>query len=237
MILVDVAAENRHGADADAQCEEGLVHGTHDDVAHAHVPHAPDIGQQVEFQSLGAAGEEQTVDGKRHHQDDQRHHHPFGHPLQALLNADGDDEKAGCDDQTHVNRHAAGIGQHIAKGGFRCGDIKSHEASGGGVHEILQHPSGNGGVEHHQNHVAHQAGVAMPAPMAAGLQCLIHFQGAFLGCAPHGEFHGQHRDAQDQQENQVDHDERAAAILPGHPRKLPYVADADGASGAEENEA
>ena len=85
--------------------------------------------------------EEQAVDGKRHHQDDQRHHHPFGHPLQALLNTDGDDEKAGYDDQTHVNRHAAGIGKHIAKGGFRCGDVKSREASGGGVHEYCSiHP-------------------------------------------------------------------------------------------------
>ena len=92
-------------------------------------------------------------------------------------------------------------------------------------------------LERGDSHEDHRAGVAMPAPMAAGLQCLIHFQGAFLGRAPHGEFHGQHRDAQDQQENQVDHDERAAAILPGHPRKFPYVADADGASGAEENEA
>jgi len=101
----------------------------------------------------------------------------------------------------------------------------------------LQHPTGDGGVEHHQNHVAEQTDVAVPAPVSAGLQRLIHFQGAFLGGASHGEFHGQNGDTQDQQEEQVDHDERAAAILPGHPREFPYIADADGATGAEENEA
>ena len=50
------------------------------------------------------------------------------------------------------------------------------------------------------------------------------------------EVHDDHQD-QDQQEEQVDHDERAAAILPGHPREFPYIADADGATGADENEA
>ena len=237
MILADVAAEDGHGADAKAQCKEGLVHGAHDDIANAGVFQALDIGQQVEFQPLGAAGEEQTVYSQRQHQHDQRHHHPLGHPLQSLLNTDGDDEKAGYDDHAHVNRLPDRVRKHVAEGGLHPGNVKSHEASGGGVHKVLQHPTGDGGVEHHQNHVAEQTDVAVPAPVSAWLQRLIHFQGAFLGGASHGEFHGQNGDTQDQQEEQVDHDERAAAILPGHPREFPYIADADGATGAEENEA
>ena len=77
----------------------------------------------------------------------------------------------------------------------------------------------------------------MPAPFAAGLQLLVHFQGAFLRGSAHGELHGQHRNPQGQKKQQVDQHKRTAAILPGHPWEFPDIADADGAARAEEKKA
>ena len=50
-------------------------------------------------------------------------------------------------------------------------------------------------------------------------------------------FHGQDRDAQDDQEEQVHQNEKTAAVLTGYVRKPPDVAEADRAAGREKDEA
>ena len=59
----------------------------------------------------------------------------------------------------------------------------------------------------------------------------------FLARTADGKFHRHDRQTEDEQEQHITHDERAAAVLTDHPRELPYVAHADGAACGKQDEA
>ena len=70
VILAHVAAENLHGRNAQAQGEEGLVHGGGNHVANAHLfDGLPEVGHQIEFQALRSAGQGEGVDSQHYDQD------------------------------------------------------------------------------------------------------------------------------------------------------------------------
>ena len=78
----------------------------------------------------------------------------------------------------------------------------------------------------------------MQVPLGAGF--FQHVEGADRVLAagpPDGELHGERRDAQDEQKEQVEQDKQAAAVLPGDEREPPDVSDPDGAPGTDEEEA
>ena len=60
---------------------------------------------------------------------------------------------------------------------------------------------------------------------------------AFAGRPAHGELHGHDGQAQHDQEKQVNKHERRAAVLSGNIGEAPYVADADGTPGRNEQKA
>ncbi len=94
VLLADVAAEDGHCTDAEAQGEEGLIHGPHQRVDDAHLLHAAKVGHKEEVQALLCAGHEQAVDGQHHHDDQQGDHHALGYLLQAVLQTAGADQDA-----------------------------------------------------------------------------------------------------------------------------------------------
>lgn len=61
-------------------------------------------------------------------------------------------------------------------------------------------------------------------------QFVVQGSRAFLGGPSHSKFHGHDRNAQDDQEKQINQNENCPAVLPGHIRKFPHVPDADGAA-------
>ncbi len=61
--LADVAAENRHRADAERQGEERLIHRAHDHVRHAGLRHAAEVRDEVKAQTLARARGADAVDG------------------------------------------------------------------------------------------------------------------------------------------------------------------------------
>ena len=78
----------------------------------------------------------------------------------------------------------------------------------------------------------------MNVPLAAGLfQGLIGKHRTFAAGAAHGQLHGQHRHAHDDQKQHIEQHEYAAAVFPGHIGELPHIADADGAPGTHQQEA
>ena len=237
MRLVDVAAEDRHGADAQTQGKERLIHGTYQHIAKAHIPHSVQVWQKEERKALRTALQSQAVPGQNEHHADEQHHHRLCDFFQSLLNAEGDDQKARDHHNSHEQGHFAGRGQHSAEHGFHPCGVQPGKSPGSRVHEILEHPSCHGGVEHHQHDVAQQAHIAVKAPAGAGAQLLVHFQRTFLGGTAHGKFNGQCRHAQNQQENQIGQDECPAAVLPCHPGEFPNVSDTNGAACAEKKKA
>ena len=75
-------------------------------------------------------------------------------------------------------------------------------------------------------------------PLAARLlERLIRPHRTFLARTADGKFHRHDRQTEDEQEQHITHDERAAAVLTDHPWELPYVAHADGAACGKQDEA
>ena len=78
----------------------------------------------------------------------------------------------------------------------------------------------------------------MDVPFGTRLfQRLIRAHRAFLARAADRKFHRHDRKAEDEQEDDVADDKRAAAILAYQPRELPYVAHADRTSRGKQDEA
>ena len=239
LLVAHVTAEDLHGADAQRQGEERLIHGVGDEAAEAVLPDGVHGGQQVELHALRRAGESQAVDRQHHDQCQQADHHDLGHPLQTLLKAEAAHDQAGDHHQLREDGHGAGAAQHGAE---HPGDlVAGHagvEAAGEEFSEIVHHPAGDGGVIHHQQIAARQTEPAVDVPLGAGLfQILVGQHGALAAAAAHRQFHGHHGDAQQQQAHQIEQDEVAAAVLAGDIGEAPHVADADGAARAHQQEA
>ena len=95
--FVDVAAEDRHGADAETEGEEGLVHGAHDHGRRDLFQ----IRQQIERKAFLGARHHHAVAGKHDHKHQQRRHHIFGDALKAALQVEAEDEETGDDRDAH----------------------------------------------------------------------------------------------------------------------------------------
>ena len=237
MLLADVAAEDGHCADAEAQGEEGLIHGPHQRVDDAHLLHAAKIGHKIEAQALLCARHEQAVDGQHHHDDQQGDHHPLRHLLKAVLQAASADEDAKHHDHHHPEAHDERACQHLGEGICHLTGIQTGELSGGGHVEVVEHPARHRGVEHHQQIAADEGEVAVDVPLLAGLlEGLIGAHRAFVAGAAHGKLHAHDGQAQNDEEEQVEQHERAAAALTCHVGELPHISDADRAAGGKEDE-
>ena len=84
--FIDIAAENGHGADAEAEGEEGLPHGGGDGG-----PEPPcqlfGIGHEVEADARFAPRQRDGTDHQRDHEGEQADHHEFHHALDAPAQA------------------------------------------------------------------------------------------------------------------------------------------------------
>ena len=227
VILADVASEDRHGADADAQREERLVHRRHNH-------RAGDLGEvryQIELQAFFCPGEHAAVDRQDQHQRKERHHQVLGHALQAALQVKAQHAEAEQHRDGQIGHVDPGIRDHAYEAQIRA-------SAGEELHEVIHHPAGHNRVERHQREVSDQRQISVDMPLLTGFfQFVIHAHRARLGRSAHGELHGHRRQAEQQQAQHIDQHETAAAILTGHPRELPDVSAADRTAGAEQQEA
>lgn len=86
-VTADIASEDSHGADAEAQGEEGLAHGCEDHIAHAIFHDLTEVRNQIEFQSCACARQGDAADTENHQDHQQEGHHHFGDALHAVLKA------------------------------------------------------------------------------------------------------------------------------------------------------
>ena len=225
-VLIQVAAENSHGADTQAQGEESLVHSAHDHIGGDFAK----VGHQVEGQAFLGAAHGCTVHSQHDHQAQQRHHHILGDPLQAALQVEAQNGKADGHNNQHKGYIHTGVGDHTHK-------AQVSGAAGDKAVEVVQNPAGDNGVEAHEADVAKQRQIAMDMPLLAGLlQLLIHLNGRCLRSTAQGELHGHNRQTQQNQAQHINQHKAAAAILTGHPGEFPHIAAADGAACTEQDE-
>lgn len=232
-----IAAEDFHGGDAQAQGKEGLVHGGHDHIADADLRGPLKVRYQIEFHALHSAVQGQAVDGQNDDQCQQADHHPLADPLQPLLQTEAAHDEARQHDDYHIERHLAGIGQHIGPDCVYIRGLHAAEGAGGELEAVTQHPAGDRGVVHHQQAAPDYAQPAVDVPAAAlGLQGLVAQHGALAAGTAHRQLHGQNGNPHDDQGDDVEQHEYAAAVDTGDVGEFPHIADADGAAGAYQNE-
>ena len=238
VLALHIAAEDLHGADAETQRKEGLVHRVHDDGAQPDLGRPLHAGQQVEGQALAGAGQRQAVDHQHQDQQDQGAHHPFAHPFQAVVQPEAGHHQPQHHGQHGPEAHLPGVGQHLVKGiagGLGGGARKGADDV---LEAVVHHPAVDGGVIHHQQAAPGQAGPAVPVPLAAlGFQRPVGGAGAAAARTPHGQLHRQHRDPHAEQEQQIEQHKHTAAALAGQGGEPPDIADADGAARADQDEA
>ena len=175
---------------------------------------------------------------RQHHDEAQQaQHHPLGHPLQAALEAQGAHQEARRHRHRHPDGHLHGVGPHGGEHPVHRLQGYSLESAPGEFEEVAQHPAGHGGVVHHQQIAPDHAEPAVDVPLGAcGLQRPVALHRAFAAGPAHRQLHGEHRHPHNHQEQQVEQHEHAAAVFPGDIGEFPHVANADGASGAHQQE-
>lgn len=152
MILSDVATENSHATDTEAQGKEGVRKGGKDSLAQAlaRLRKAFQRRQQVEFETSRRTGERHGANRKNHHNDKQANHHDLGDAFHTLLEAKRHDKEADDNGNRHPENHEARIRKHFAEAGRNL--IRSaQEELGIGHHlvEVVEHPASHHRVEGH----------------------------------------------------------------------------------------
>jgi len=225
--LAKVAAEDGHGADAQGQGEEGLVHSSNNGAA----GDLGEIGQQVEGKTFLCAAEGAAADGQNDHQNKQGYHHVLGNTFQTALQIKAENSKTNHNGNQQKQYIHTGIGDHAAK-------AEANVLTNQELIEVVDHPAGYYRIEGHQADVAKQGKVAVGMPLLTGLlQFLVHFYGAGLGSTAHGKFHNHYGQAHQDQAQNVNQHETAAAVLAGQPGEFPNIAAANGTACAQQDEA
>ena len=225
-LLVDIAAEDSHGAYAKAKREECLVHCAYDYIG----IDLAEVGKQIELETFLCAVKSDAVDGKDNHEEEESDHHVLGDALKTALQIEAEYEEADYNNDTHEEHVDTGVGDHGNKADIS--GVAGYEAV-----EIINHPTGDDGVESHKCYVAEKSKITVDMPFLTGLlQLLIHSYGAGLSRTTQRELHNHNGKTKENQAENVDKYKAAAAVRAGHPGELPYVAAADGAACAEQDE-
>ena len=163
-LLVDVAAEDGHGADAEAQGEERLPHGGIDGLPDAVLEHLAEVGLQIEQDAFFGPRQGDGADHQKEHDDKQATHHDFGNALDAPLQPHGADEEPGDDRNGHPADLIKRIAERPAEERADLLGRKARKLTRAHVPAVGQHPPGDGRIEHHQHVTADDAPVAVQMP-------------------------------------------------------------------------
>ena len=231
-LLVDVAAEDGHGADAEAQSEERLPHGGIDGLPDAVLEHLAEVGLQIEQDAFFGPRQGDGADHQKDHDDKQATHHDFGNALDAPLQSHGTDEEPGEDRNGHPADLIKRIAERPAEERADLLGRKARKLARAHVPAVGQHPPGDGRIEHHQHVTADDAPVAVQMPeRPLGFQLAERQADALLGGPAHGELHHHNGKAENDEKNEIDEDESRPTVGSGDEGEAPDVAEADGAAG------
>ena len=244
-VLVDVAAEDGHGAHADRHREERLAHGGEHRVGkrgpllcgRGACKQLAEVGHEVESEPFSCTRQRDRAHAQHRQHGEQRNHHHLGDPLDSLLQACSGHCHAYGDGDQHERDHLQRIGQKPVVHRRDAGCVLSLERSHRAVRHEGQHPARHRGVEHHEQVVSHQGDPFEPMPSRPlRLQCVEAARDAFLTGTANGEFHDQDGKREHRQKHQEQQHERRTAVLSRDEGEPPHVAQPDGASRAYQYE-
>ena len=129
-------------------------------------------------------------------------HHIFGNAFYAFLYAHVANAHTSCGHENHIEGHCHGVTQQATEYTANCVGIKTHQIAFCHFVQVVGHPTGNGGVEHHQNYVAGDGSVFEQVPFGSfRFQNVKGFCRTALTRTTNGEFCYHDGQAQDEQED------------------------------------
>ena len=188
-----------------------------------------EVGHEIELQALAGTLQGNRAEYQHHHYGQQAKHHHFGDLLHAVLQSAGTDQHTQHHDDDHKQSHQAGLTHQGAELIAHSGGIQTHKVALEHFYKVEHQPTGNGGVEHHQQIVAGNAEPAVDVPLGSlGLQSVKRQSNALLAGPAHGKLHDHYRKAHDHQEQQVHQHKGGAAVLTGDIGKAPHISQTNG---------
>ena len=241
VFLAHVGAVGDHDAHGQGQREERLPHGIHDGAAQAAEREALKVGDDEDGEALqaGARGAVGIGRGKREREDgdadgkhDQNGHEDLARALDALLHARRDDERG--EGQEEQREHQRSDGRGDERGEEPVGrriNARSRDED----EEILEHPAANDHVVHEDDGRNDERELAQETEL--GLGGLIGVEGRQARTA--AKRHLARHDGVSESENQdeVDDQEQAAAVLCRDGGETPQVSQTHCAASGCQNEA
>ena len=240
-VFLDIGAISDHNAHGDAQGEEDLAHSIKQNLQESLDGQPFEVGRQIDGQSLESGarhacivrvGECQREDGDRHDHDQHDGHQYFGALLDTFFNAVKDDP--GC--QEHENH---GIQSRLAR---RSDEICEETVRSGQPalpgqvdHDVARDPAANDRVVGHDQHRDQKSQNPQKTPLRAHLG--ISPDGILAGPAADCDVAGQKRKTESESQDQINQNEKAAAVLGRQIGEAPEIADADRAAGRRHDEA
>ena len=232
MIPGNIASENRHGADAEAQGEEGLSHGGVYHLKPSVFLNLSEVGNQIEADALSGAWQGNAADAQQNQDEKQRNHHNLGNSFHTFLQTHDADPEADHNHHDHPEQHGTGLGQHAVKDAAYFIGCKACEFSPEHFYDIGEHPAGNRCVEHHEQVVARHGRIGKQVPSG-----VFRFQNveasrcrSAAGTA-YGKFHDHDGKPKNNKRNQIDDHEGRASVFSRDIGKAPYISKSDGAAG------
>ena len=198
LVFFNVRTKDCHGADTQGQGKEGLTHCCEN----SFLVNFAEVRKQVEFQAFCAIGEHNGVCSQNYNQYQKASHHIFGNAFYAFLYAQVANAHTSCSHENHVEGHCNRVAEECAEHAADSVSIKAHQVTYCHFVQVVGHPTGNGGVEHHQYYVAGDGSVFEQVPFGSfRFQNVKGFCRTALACTTNGEFCYHDGQAQDEQED------------------------------------
>ena len=130
--------------------------------------HSVEVRIEIIFKTCSTVGQSNGVYCQNQHEQQQTGHHIFGYTFYAGLDAQIADTETGENNYNHIACHGYRVAQQTAEHVADTFGIQSHEAADSHFVEIIQHPAGNRGIEHHQENVAGNSTIFIKMPFCTG---------------------------------------------------------------------
>ena len=171
------------------------------------------------------------------HNHQKRPHHNLGDPLHTGFQAEKADRKTNHTHQYGPESHSWKIHKHSSESLCHLLLGSPGELTPKTPVAVIQHPSSNHGIEHHEQITPENPYVFQFSPPGRGGNQSLKAKSRALPAPPaHRKLADQYRYSQNQQECQIDQDKSSPPILSADIGKFPHIADAYGTSRRDQNE-
>ena len=206
-----------------------MAHSPENHVSDSDLCHLSEIRNQIKADSRSGTFHHHRVDRKYDHDQKQCCHHELGYFFDTFLDSKCTYTESNDTDQNRPKCHKRHISKHITKSSRYRLHIRTYEISTEASDTIIQHPSTNRSIEHHQKIASNDTDPFCNMPLCSlGFQCLICGGNAVSARTSDTKFTDHNRNSHDQKEYQIYQNKCSSTELSTHIWEFPHISDANG---------